>query len=125
MNKKASLLIEQIEQKPESEIAEADSPPKTYQLDANNLPVSWSLQLGSFRKKNNAIKLRRSLREASYRTYILAAETTEGQVFRVFVGPILSINKLKGFSADIESSFEMKGQIVRYRIEDDANQLGG
>ena len=98
---------------------------KNFQLDKNNLPVSWSLQLGSFKQKNNAIKLRKSLRDAEYRSYILKANSLDTEVYRVFVGPILSIEKIKGFATDIESDFEMKGQVVRYKIEDDVNQLEG
>lgn len=96
-----------------------------YQLDQNDLPVSWSLQLGSFRQKDNATKLRKSLRDAEYRSYIIKATMAESEVFRVFVGPILSIKKIKGFASDIESEFNMKGQILRYKIEDDAGQLEG
>jgi DedD protein len=96
-----------------------------YQLDKNDLPVSWSLQLGSFRKKENAVNLRKALRDSRYRSYILKASTADNDVFRVFVGPLLNIKKLKAFAEKIESSFDMKGQIVRYKIEDDVNQLEG
>lgn len=96
-----------------------------YQLDQNDLPVSWSLQLGSFRQKDNAIKLRQKLRDAQYRSYILKAKMADSQVYRVFIGPVLSIKKMQGFATDIESEFNVKGQIVRYKIEDDVNQFEG
>lgn len=100
-------------------------PNVAYQLDKNDLPVSWSLQLGSFQKKENAVNLRKALRDARYRSYILKASPVENEVYRVFVGPVLNIKKLKGIAEKIESSFDMKGQIVRYKIENDANQLEG
>lgn len=106
-------------------VTQVIDPAVAYQLDKNDLPVSWSLQLGSFRKKENAVNLRKALRDAQYRSYILKASTANNEVFRVFVGPLLNIKKLKAFAEKIESSFEMEGQIVRYRIEDDVNQLEG
>lgn len=110
---------------PDLETAAEVDPNVAFQLDKNDLPVSWSLQLGSFRKKENAINLRKSLRDADYRSYILKASTKEGKVYRVFVGPILNIKKIRIIAEKVETTFEMKGQIVRYKIEDDTHQLEG
>ncbi len=111
------------------ETAEEDLPEpdedKPYQLDVNQVPVSWTLQLGSFAEKDNATRLRQSLRDSQFRSYILTADSSKGMVYRVFVGPMLSKNRLTDFARDIEGDFELKGQIIRYRIEDDRNQLGG
>ena len=96
-----------------------------YQLDQNKLPISWTLQIGSFRQRDNAVKLRKDLREAQFKTYVLAGETAEGQVYRVFVGPMLSKSKLMNHARNIETRFKIKGQIIRYQIEDDVNQLSG
>ena len=97
----------------------------SYLLDKNHLPVSWTLQLGSFRQSGNATRLRQSLRDARFRSYILTGDSSEGQVYRVYVGPMLNKVQLLSFAQDIESKFDLKGQIIRYRIEDDVNQLGG
>jgi DedD protein len=94
-------------------------------LDKNKLPVSWSLQLGSFQKKDNALKLRAQLRAAEYHSYILYGKTSIGETWRVFVGPMLKKSALQSIASKIETSFSLKGQVVRYRIEDDADQLGG
>ncbi len=100
-------------------------PPDQLVLDQNELPVSWSLQLGSFKSKENAVRLRESLRQADFLTYIIQAQTDEGETYRVYVGPMLQRNKLLEIGAEIENRFDLKGQIVRYRIEDDKGQLGG
>ncbi len=96
-----------------------------FTLDKNSLPVSWSLQLGSFRDRENAIKLRARLRDAEHRSYILYAKTSEGETYRVFVGPMVKKSALQELQGKIEASLKLKGQVVRYRIEDDAGQLGG
>jgi DedD protein len=100
--------------------------PAALALDENNLPVSWSLQLASFKDPENALNLRASLRQSEFRSYIIQAETAEeGEVYRVFVGPMLQKSRLSAISKELESKFDLKGRIVRYRIEDDAGQLGG
>ena len=94
-------------------------------LDKNNLPVNWSLQLGSFENEENATRLRARLREENYRSYILHAKTGDGDLYRVFVGPSASKEELASKNAEIESKLKLKGRIVRYRIEEDKEQLGG
>lgn len=94
-------------------------------LDQNNLPVSWSLQLGSFQSQENATRLREQLRQENYRTYILHARTSEGEIYRVFVGPSNSKETLAEMNEAIAEKLKLRGQIVRYRIEEDKEQLGG
>lgn len=96
-----------------------------FSLDQNQLPVNWSLQLGSFQKEENATRLRKLLREQAYRAYILHAVTSDGEIYRVFVGPSSSKEALEEMNVKIEQSLKLKGRVVRYRIEEDKEQLGG
>lgn len=99
--------------------------PEEFALDANGLPVSWSLQLGSFSDYKNALALRETMRNAEYRTYIIQAQTDGGETYRVFIGPMVQRAELSSIADEIARDFEIQGQIVRYRLEDDAGQLGG
>ena len=90
-------------------------------LDADSLPVGWTIQLASFRELPNATRLRARLREATHQSYVLS----QGEVHRVFVGPALEKARLEQIAADIEDKFELKGMVVRYRIEDDVFLVGG
>ncbi len=110
---------------PDDKAIEAEEDTAAYELDKNDLPVSWTLKLGSFRQRDNAVKLRKTLRDAEFKTYVLTADSSEGQVFRVYVGPMINKSKLEEFAVDIESRFDLRGQIIRYRIENDLNQLSG
>ena len=94
-------------------------------LDQNQLPVSWSLQVGSFRQQDNATKLREKLRADNYRAYVLGADNHSGKIWRVFVGPMVNKQALAELSTELEGKLDLKGRIVRYRIEEDAGQLGG
>lgn len=110
----------------ETPAVEQPSSEEAFALDENEMPVTWTLQVGSFKEQERAIRLRASLRESEYRSYIIHADDTpEGDTYRVFVGPMLEKEKLREISKQIESRFDLKGLIVRYRVEDDSGQLGG
>lgn len=96
-------------------------------LDKNLLPVSWSLQLGSFQNPKNAQRLRQQLRDEEYRAYIIQVMATENntETFRVYVGPMLQKSQLERVAEEIRVKFNITGPIVRYRLEDDGGQLGG
>ena len=96
-----------------------------HMLDKNQLPVNWSLQLGSFQKEDNATRLRAQLRSQNYRSYILHANANDGETYRVFVGPSSSKETLVQMNQEIEVKLKLKGRIVRYRIEEDRELLGG
>lgn len=96
-----------------------------HMLDKNQLPVNWSLQLGSFQKEGNATRLRAQLRAQNYRSYILHENTNDGETYRVFVGPSSSKEALVQMNQKMEAKLKMKGRIVRYRIEEDRELLGG
>lgn len=104
---------------------EAEAPATAFLLDDDDLPVSWSLQLASFQSEENARRLRASLRDAEYQSYILQAKTGQGEMYRVFVGPVLQRSQLTAMGQEIEDRFELKGQIVRYEATSDDRQLGG
>ena len=98
---------------------------KDFSLDENNLPVNWALQLGSFQEKKNAVRLRARLREENYRSYILSGRSSTGDWYRVFVGPLSNKSLLMEMRAEIKKTFGLGGNIVRHRVEQDADLFGG
>jgi DedD protein len=134
-----SLNVEQTRAKMEQMVAESTAKlpvlepdtieePETaenFELNNNGLPVGWSLRMGSFKQEENARRLRQSLRDKNYRSYILAGDPSEDQFYRVYVGPMVNKDKLQQAKAEIEAAFDLTGQIVRYKIEDDRYQLDG
>ncbi len=112
------LPIEQVDEDPyEGEVG--------FTLDKNDLPVGWSLQLGSFKTQANATRLRAELRANEYNAYIIHAKTGDGETWRVLIGPMLKKSALTEIAVKVKDKFKLDSQIVRYRIEDDAGQLGG
>ena len=62
--------------------ASAGAPSK---IDANGLPVSWSIQLASLSNRAGAESLQNTLRSQGYNAYIRSA----GGMNRVYVGPLI------------------------------------
>ena len=98
---------------------------ENFSLNDNGLPIGWSLRLGSFKQEENATRLRQSLRDKDYRAYILANTPADDGLYRVFVGPMVNKDKLEQAKQEIAEDFNLTGQIVRYKVEDDRYQLGG
>ena len=111
---------------PEEVVDENDYSKKAnFRLDENNLPVNWSLQIGSFQKEQNAVGLRARLREQNFRSYILSGKSSTGDWYRVFVGPLSDRGALVEMKGEIEKTFGLRGNIVRHRVEQDADLFGG
>ena len=116
-----AMADESAQAMPSGSADETDPDAAGFALDTDALPVGWTLQLASFRDMANATRLRARLREATYQSYVLSME----EVHRVFVGPALDRERLNSIAADIEVQFDLKGMVVRYRIEDDQYLVGG
>jgi len=102
-----------------AEVAE-ETPEQTLQelvdkeVDNKNLPVSWALQVASFKERSNAEKLRDKLRKSGYKAYIKYRLDVEPKMIRVLVGPVLEraeIDKIKG---TITRHHKLEGVVVRY-----------
>ena len=107
------------------ERASKDDEAESELLDQNGLPVGWSLQVASFRDRDNAIVLGSEIRELGHGAYVLLNRTNEGQFYQVLVGPSLDQEGLSQAGQDIADKMGLTVQIVRYRVEDDARQIGG
>ena len=74
----------------------------------------WTVQLGSFIKKENALKLRNVLREQHEKAYIKEKHTTGGRVFRVYVGPMLKVEDASAALKRLNQAHELQGMVLRY-----------
>lgn len=82
-------------------------------LDANNLPVSWSVQLASLSSRENAEKLQQKLRSQGYNAYIRSVDGMN----RVFVGPLLERNEANRLRDQLQRQQKLDGFVVRFRPE--------
>ena len=82
-------------------------------LDANNLPVSWAVQLASLSSRENAEKLQQTLRAQGYNAYIRSVDGMN----RVFVGPLLERNEANRLRDQLQRQQKLDGFVVRFRPE--------
>lgn len=75
---------------------------------AATLMSTWSVQLGSFRDRENADSLRDRLRQAGHPAYIRIV----GASFRVLVGPELDRASIDGVRSEIDREFGISGIVV-------------
>ena len=74
----------------------------------------WTVQLASFIKKENALKLRSVLREQHEKAYIKEKKSAGGRVFRVYVGPMLKAEDASAALKRLNQAHELQGMVLRY-----------
>lgn len=82
-------------------------------LDANGLPVSWSIQLVSLSSRASAEALVQKLRGQGYSAYI---RTVEG-MNRVFVGPLVEKADAARLRDQLQHQHQLNGFVVRFQPE--------
>lgn len=82
-------------------------------LDADILPVSWSIQLASLSSSENAQKLQQELRNQGYNAYIRNA----GGMNRVFVGPVIERAEANRLRDQLNRQKKLSGIVVRFQPE--------
>ncbi|MFQ6575583.1 SPOR domain-containing protein [Pseudomonas sp. UM16] len=100
------------ETKPAATVATA-AKPTAGKIDANGLPVSWSVQLASLSNRAGADNLQKTLRSQGYNAYIRSA----GGMNRVYVGPLIERAEAERLRDVINRQQKLNGIIVRFQPE--------
>ncbi|TBU90550.1 SPOR domain-containing protein [Phytopseudomonas dryadis] len=96
--------------------AEVAPPPQkapAERLDANSLPVSWSVQLASLSSRPGAETLQKTLRAQGYNAYIRNADGMN----RVFVGPLIERVEADRLRDQLNRQHKLNGFVVRFQPE--------
>ncbi len=93
--------------------APAATPAAPSRLDANSLPISWSIQLASLSNRASAESLQKTLRSQGYNAYIRSAEGMN----RVFVGPLIERAEADRLRDQLTKQQKLKGFVVRFQPE--------
>ena len=81
--------------------------------DANGQAVVWQIQVASFAKVANALKLRDKLRVAGFKAF--EQLTRDNNHTRVFVGPSTQKAKLEKDLIKINKQFSLQGQLIPFQ----------
>ena len=82
-------------------------------LDANSLPISWSVQLASLSSASGAQALQKTLRSQGYNAYV---RTFDG-MNRVFVGPLIERAEANRVRDQLNRQHKLNGFVVRFQPE--------
>ncbi|MCL1074990.1 SPOR domain-containing protein [Shewanella dokdonensis] len=94
--------------------AATQTPEKSKQTPPKATQVSWTIQLGAFSNATNVKGLIQRLRTSGYAAYTLPEKPIDGKLTRVFVGPEVSLERLKEQQAKVESLTKLKGKIIQF-----------
>jgi DedD protein len=110
--KPATPAPAKVEVKPAATVAAAVKP-AAGKIDANGLPVSWSIQMASLSNRASADNLQKTLRSQGYNAYIRSAEGMN----RVYVGPLIERAEAERLRDVINRQQKLKGFVVRFQPE--------
>lgn len=110
--KPATPAPAKVEVKPAATAATA-AKPAAGKIDANGLPVSWSIQMASLSNRASADNLQKTLRSQGYNAYIRSAEGMN----RVYVGPLIERAEAERLRDVINRQQKLKGFVVRFQPE--------
>lgn len=86
-------------------------------LDAEGLPVGWSVRLASFADERNAQTLLQRLLQDEFKAYSRQITTEQGAMTAVFVGPQLERDRVEALKAQLQDRYQLNGIVVRFEIE--------
>ena len=75
----------------------------------------WTVQLGSFLKSENALALRKRLRDKGYTAFVESGSSAQGKVSRVLVGPMPDRAQAKASAVKLRREMALEGIVVPYR----------
>jgi DedD protein len=101
------------EPEPEPVVASAPAQAPASRLDANSLPVSWSVQLASLSSRTGAETLQKTLRSQGYNAYIRHVDGMN----RVFVGPVIERTEANRLREQLNRQHKLSGFVVRFQPE--------
>lgn len=82
-------------------------------LDANGVPVSFVVQVGTFKNWSNADALRQKLIDQGLKAYASPAVESQAGPYRILVGPVLTYEKAESIVADIKGRTSIKDAIIK------------
>jgi len=107
-NKGENKIVKVVPATPENKTAtKKEAQPK---IDANGLPITWSVQLASLNSREGALKLQQELRTKGYNAYI----RENNKKYRVFVGPVIQKDEAQKILNQINKSLNLEGLLVRF-----------
>ncbi|NNF96966.1 MAG: sporulation protein [Halobacteria archaeon] len=102
-----------VEQKPATADKKPSAPPvKETKSDAASTSKAWVVQVGSFSKRDNALRLRDQLRSKGYKTFVEQISTADKTFYRVRVGPVISRSNAVALQKELQTKMKLQDTAV-------------
>ena len=72
----------------------------------------WTLQIATFKSKDNAVRLVEKLKEGNYAAYSL----TTNSLYKVYVGPEFKRETAEKMREEIKQKFSLTGFVTKYSV---------
>lgn len=89
---------------------EVKKPVVVKKLEKTSSKTRWTLQIASFKSRENANNLVKKLQAANYPAYTVTTKS----LFKVFVGPEIKRARSESLKQEIKKKFSLEGFVVKY-----------
>jgi DedD protein len=94
-------------------IASAPAAPEV-DVAADGATMVWMVQIGTFSRERNATALMNKLRKKDYATFLDSYESEGETLWRLKVGPEMSVKRAETLKHELEKETGLKGLLVRH-----------
>ncbi|UTF60982.1 SPOR domain-containing protein [Gilvimarinus sp. DA14] len=76
---------------------------------------AWVVQVASLRSAESAQTLRKKLQDKGYKAYVRLAQTSQGEVSRVFIGPKVDKALAETVKAEVDPAFKVNSLVLKFK----------
>lgn len=91
-----------------------DVPPELPALDADGIPIAWSLQVATMGSREKAQHLRDELNHQDMKAYIKPLRRGGDTLYRVYVGPKFERSQLETIKQTVDARYGVESLVARY-----------
>lgn len=74
------------------------------------LPARWTVQIATFKSRDNAERLIKKLQDANYPAYTITTKS----LYKVYIGPQIKREKAESIREEVKKEFLLNGLVVKY-----------
>jgi len=99
---------------PDTRTDVAPEPSEPPRLSEQGIPVSWVLQVGSFRERDKATTLTENLRKQGYKAYLRSSTASGKSLHRVFIGPYVLKDKALADKSAVDRKYSVSSLLRKF-----------
>ena len=91
-----------------------DKRPENLTMDADGIPIAWTLQVATLSSKLAADKLLEELLARDHKAYITKVTRNAKTLYRVCIGPKFEKIQLQRLKSDVDARYDVNSLVARY-----------